>query len=124
MWVEHGDEFVPFRCVGDLLDEPMGGEVWQSAHDVDIGHGYGDPRGGRVPRGPNEARSMGEARRRAQSRGPRCRGRLATHAYDRCVEDDRPREPTTEPDGDEVIWERGGGFSLLTDDDGVWERLT
>jgi hypothetical protein len=26
--------------------------------------------------------------------------------------------------GDEIIWERGGGFSLLTDDDGVWERLT
>ena len=32
--VEHGDEFVPFRCVGDLLDEPMGGEIWQAAHAV------------------------------------------------------------------------------------------
>ena len=33
-------------------------------------------------------------------------------------------EPPAEPGGDEVIWERGGGFSLLDDDDGVWERLT
>jgi hypothetical protein len=32
VWVEHGDEFVPFRAVGDLLDEPMGGEIWQAAH--------------------------------------------------------------------------------------------
>lgn len=33
-------------------------------------------------------------------------------------------EPAEEPDDDEVIWERGGGFSLLSDDDGVWDRLT
>lgn len=33
-------------------------------------------------------------------------------------------EPVNEAIGDEVIWERGSGFSLLTDDDGVWERLT
>ncbi|WP_455134120.1 hypothetical protein [Microbacterium aurum] len=33
-------------------------------------------------------------------------------------------ESEDEPGGDEVIWERGGGFSLLADDDGVWERLT
>jgi hypothetical protein len=35
VWVEHDDEFVPFRAVGDLLDEPMGGEIWQAAHAVD-----------------------------------------------------------------------------------------
>jgi hypothetical protein len=45
-------------------------------------------------------------------------------APDTSVEDDRPRDTNDRADGDEVIWERGGGFSLLTDDDGVWERLT
>lgn len=124
VWVEHGDEFVPFRCVGDLLDEPMGGEIWQAAHAVDTAADTATR---------EEAAYLADRMKRAQWVRP---GKERNRAV-RAAEVDRDpmhmtgvsktiaREtPTTEPDGDEVIWERGGGFSLLTDDDGVWERLT
>ena len=124
MWVEHGDEFVPFRCVGDLLDEPMGGEVWQAAHDVDTATDTATR---------EEAAYLADRMKRAQWVRPgKERNRAVRAAEVDCdpmhmtgVSKTIAREtPTTEPDGDEVIWERGGGFSLLTDDDGVWERLT
>jgi len=86
VWVEHDGEFVPFRAAPDMLDEPMGGDVWREA------------RAAEVDRDPMHLTSITKSAARD--------------------------EVSEEPGDDEVIWERGGGFSLLTDDDGVWERLT
>ncbi|CAN5485443.1 hypothetical protein BH10ACT5_BH10ACT5_19240 [soil metagenome] len=118
VWVEHGDEFVPFRCVGDLLDEPMGGDIWPAAHGVDTATDTATR---------EEAAYLADRMKRAQWVRP---GKERNRAVRTAEVDLDPmhmtgisktiaREtPTTEPDGDEVIWERGGGFSLLTDDDG------
>ena len=124
VWVEHGDEFVPFRCLRDLLDEPMGGEIWQAAHDVDSAEDA---------TARDDAAYLADRMKRAQWVRP---GKERNRAVRRAEVDRDPmhltgvsktiarEEPPAEPDGDEVIWERGGGFSLLDDDDGVWERLT
>lgn len=124
VWVEHGDEFVPFRCLRDLLDEPLGGEIWQAAHDVDSTEDA---------TARHDAAYLVDRMKRAQWVRP---GKERNRAVRRAEADRDPmhltgvsktiaREaPPAEPDGDEVIWERGGGFSLLDDDDGVWERLT
>lgn len=124
VWVEHGDEFVPFRCLRDLLDEPMGGEIWQAAHDVDSAEDAA---------ARDDAAYIADRMKRAQWVRP---GKERNRAVRRAEVDRDPmhltgisktiarEEPPAEPGGDEVIWERGGGFSLLDDDDGVWERLT
>ena len=124
VWVEHGDEFVPFRCLRDLLDEPMGGEIWQAAHGVDSTEDA---------TARDDAAYLADRMKRAQWVRP---GKERNRAVRRAEVDRDPmhltslsktvaREvPEEEPAEDEVIWERGGGFSLLADDDGVWERLT
>lgn len=125
VWVEHGDEFVPFRAARDLLDEPMGGEVWQAAREFDD---LADEET------RTDAAYLADRMKRAQwvrAGNPRNR-RVRAAEVDRdpmhltsitktTGRDDGREE---QPGGDEVIWERGGGFSLLDDEDGIWERLT
>lgn len=123
VWVEHGEEFVPFRAARDLLDEPMGGEVWGVARDVD------DAANGAIRA---DAAFLADRMKRAQwvrPGNPRNRA-VRSAEVDRdpmhftSVAKTTAREAESEPPGeDEVIWERGGGFSLLDDEDGVWERL-
>lgn len=124
VWVEHGDEFVPFRAARDLLDEPMGGEIWQAARGADS---IADEEV------RQDAAYLADRMKRAQwVRGGSSRNRRVRAAevdrdqmhYTSSAQTTAREEPMNEAIGDEVIWERGGGFSLLTDDDGVWERLT
>ncbi len=124
IWVEHDGDFVPFRGAPDLLDQPMGGDIWRASRDVDADHD-------RAVR--EDAAQLADRMKRAQwVRSGNKRNRSV-----RTAEVDRDpmhltgisktvarEESEDEPGGDEVIWERGGGFSLLADDDGVWERLT
>lgn len=124
VWVEYGDEFVPFRCLRDLLDDPMGGEIWEAAHDVDAAEDAA---------ARDDAVYLADRMKRAQWVRP---GKERNRAVRRAEVDRDPmhvtsvaqtiaREaPVPEYEADEVIWERGGGFSLLDDDDGIWERLT
>lgn len=124
VWVEHGDEFVPFRAVRDFLDEPMGGEIWQAARGAD-------------PLAADEIREdaafLADRMKRAQWVRPGTKRNRAVRAAEvdldplhltSITKSAAREEPAEEPDDDEVIWERGGGFSLLSDDDGVWDRLT
>ena len=124
VWVEHDGEFVPFRAAPDMLDEPMGGDVWREARAA-------DPDADREVR--EDAAYLADRMKRAQWVRP---GKKRNRQV-RAAEVDRDPmhltsitksaardEVSEEPGDDEVIWERGGGFSLLTDDDGVWERLT
>ncbi|MGM7669138.1 hypothetical protein [Microbacterium sp. A93] len=125
VWVEHGDEFVPFRAARDFLDEPMGGEIWQAARDA-------DPLVDDATRA--DAAHLADRMKRAQwvRRGsPRNRevraaevDRDPMHMTSITKSVAREEAEVEEPDDDEVMWERGGGFSLLSDDDGMWDRLT
>lgn len=124
VWVEHDGEFIPFRAARDRLDDPMGGDVWREAW-------AGDADGEREAR--EEAEYLSDRMKRAQWVRPGSKRNRAVRAAEvdldplhltsvtKSVARD---EPVVEPDDDEVIWERGGGFSLLSDDDGVWDRLT
>lgn len=124
VWVEHGDAFVPFRAVRDLLDDPFGGEIWQAARETDT-IADDDTR--------RDAAYLADRMKRAQwvrpgtARNRRVRAAevdgdpMHLTSLTKSVERDEPPE---DPVDDEVIWERGGGFSLLSDDDGVWDRLT
>lgn len=124
IWAEHAGEFVPFRIAPDTLDEPMGGDVWREARarDSDIDRETRE-----------DAAYLSDRMKRAQwvRPGTKRNWKVRVAEVDRdpmhltsvtksAARDDDPGEP----EGDQVIWERGGGFSLLTDDDGVWERLT
>lgn len=123
IWVEHDREFVPFRAARDLLDEPMGGDVWRVARTSDA-------EADDAVRA--DAAYLADRMKRAQwvrPGNPRNRA-VRTAEVDRdpmhftSVSKTAAREADIElPGEDEVIWERGGGFSLLDDEDGVWERL-
>ena len=75
-----------------------GASIWRKLPRRRYGHGHGDPRRGRVPRGPNEARSMGEARQRsAIARSARPEVDCDPMHMTRYVEDDQPaKTPTNE----------------------------
>ena len=124
VWVEHDGEFVPFRAARDRLDDPMGGDVWREAW-------AGDVDGERETR--EDAEYLSDRMKRAQWVRPGSKRNRAVSAADvdldplhltSITKSLAREEPAEEPDDDEVIWERGGGFSLLSDDDGVWDRLT
>ncbi|MFT4219928.1 MAG: DDE-type integrase/transposase/recombinase [Microbacterium sp.] len=124
VWVEHGGEFVPFRAARDRLDDPMGGDVWREAW-------AGDADGEREAR--EDAAYLSDRMKRAQWVRPGSKRNRAVRAAEvdldplhltSITKSVAREEPVEEPDDDEVIWERGGGFSLLSDDDGVWDRLT
>ena len=124
VWVEHDGEFVPFRAARDSLDDPMGGDVWREAW-------AGDVDGERETR--EDAEYLSDRMKRAQWVRPGSKRNRAVRAAEvdldplhltGITKSVSREEPAEEPDDDEVIWERGGGFSLLSDDDGVWDRLT
>ncbi len=124
IWIEHEGEFVPFRAAPDLLDEPMGGDIWQEsrAADVDVDRAVRE----------DAAQLAGRMKRAQWVRPGKKHNRKVRAAevdrdpmhYTSNAQTTAREEPANEAIGDEVIWERGSGFSLLTDDDGVWERLT
>ncbi|WP_193599396.1 Mu transposase C-terminal domain-containing protein [Microbacterium sp. YJN-G] len=124
VWVEHDGAFVPFRATPDLLDEPMGGDIWRESRATDAD-------ADRVTR--EDAAQLADRMKRAQWVRPGTkRNRAARSAevnrdpmhYTSAAQADARDDAAEEQVEDEVIWERGGGFSLLDDDDGVWERLT
>ena len=128
VWVEHGDEFVPFRATRDLLDDSMGVDVWRAAREANSDSDV-EVRA--------DAAWLTDRMKRAQWVRPGAKrnqhvrsaqvdldpmhltGTAQTSAREQAA-----GIPADEPTGDEVVWDRGGGFSLLSDDDGVWERLT
>lgn len=124
IWAEHEGSFVAFRAAPDLLDEPMGGDIWQELRDADTGSN-------RARR--EDAALLADRMKRAQwvRPGKKRNRRLRAAEVDRdpmhltsTAQTTAREEPIAEVSDEEVIWERGGGFSLLADDDGVWERLT
>lgn len=124
IWVEHEGSFVAFRAARDLLDEPMGSDVWQALRAADI-------ESDRASR--EDAAALADRMKRAQwvRPGKKTNRRMRAAEVDRdpmhftsTAQTTAREEPVAEVSDEEVIWERGGGFSLLTDDDGVWERLT
>jgi hypothetical protein len=124
IWIEHDGEFVPFRAAPDLLDEPMGGDIWQQSRGFDVG-------ADRAVRA--DAAQLADRMKRAQWVRPGKKHNREVRSaevdrdpmhYTSNAQTTAREEPMNEAIGDEIIWERGGGFSLLTDDDGVWERLT
>lgn len=123
VWVEHGAEFIPFRAAPDLLDNPFGGDVWRAAHDVDSSEEDAER---------DDAAYLSDRMKRAQwvrPGGARNR-KVRTAEVDRDPLHLTNLSTSTAADGiadvpeDEVIWENSGGFSLLADDDGMWDRLT
>ena len=124
IWVEHEGSFVAFRAAADLLDEPMGGDVWQELRAA-------DNESDRVSR--EDAAALADRMKRAQwvRPGKKRNQRVRAAEVDRdpmhftsAAQTMAREELNAEASDEEVIWERGGGFSLLEDDDGVWERLT
>ena len=124
IWIEHDGEFVPFRAAPDLLDEPMGGDIWQESRAADVD-------ADRAVR--EDAAQLADRMKRAQWVRPGKKHNRKVRAaevdrdpmhYTSNAQTTAREEPVNEAIDDAVIWERGGGFSLLTDDDGVWERLT
>ncbi|ODT25737.1 Mu transposase C-terminal domain-containing protein [Microbacterium sp. SCN 69-37] len=124
IWIEHDGQFVPFRAAPDLLDEPMGGDIWQQSRAVNVD-------ADRAVR--EDAAQLADRMKRAQWVRPGKKHNRKVRAaqvdrdpmhYTSNAQTTAREEPVNEAIGDEVIWERGSGFSLLADDDGVWERLT
>lgn len=124
VWVEHGAEFIPFRAAPDRLDDPFGGDVWRAAHDVDVVE---------EDAVREDAAYLSDRMKRAQwvrSGGARNRKvRVAEVNRDLLHLTSLSSSTTADaakdvPDENEVIWEGRGGFSLLADDDGMWDRLT
>lgn len=124
IWVEHDGSFVEFRAAPDLLDEPMGGDVWQALRGA-------DHEADRIVR--DDAALLADRMKRAQWVRPGKKGNRRVRAaevdrdpmhFTSTAQTTAREVPTAEVSDEEIIWGLGGGFSLLADDDGVWERLT